>query len=82
MMREIVGYDEDDEGDPVAVLECGHGQHVRHNPPMVFRPWVESEEGRREHVGDELDCVKCDRGEPKDFEETECFRTDDESESS
>jgi hypothetical protein len=67
-MREIVSFREDDEGDPIAVLECGHGQHVRHDPPMVFRPWVESDEGRREHIGDELDCVKCDRDEPSEYD--------------
>lgn len=66
-MREIVGFREDEDGEPVAVLDCGHGQHVRHDPPMVLRPWVESEEGRQEHIGTELDCVKCDRGEPVDY---------------
>ena len=26
--------------DWVAELECGHTQHVRHDPPWTNRPWV------------------------------------------
>ena len=43
----------------MAELECGHQQHVRHNPPWVIRPWVLSEDTRREKLGTELDCVLC-----------------------
>lgn len=68
MLRPITGYHEDEKGDPVAELSCGHGQHVRHQPPMFSRPWVQSEEGRASMLGTELDCVRCDRGElPADF---------------
>lgn len=63
MKRAIVGFHEDDAGDPVADLECGHGQHVRHRPPFINRPWVLSESGRAEMLGSELDCVLCDRME-------------------
>ena len=38
--RPIVGYHRDEEGDWVADLGCGHGQHVRHRPPFQPRPWV------------------------------------------
>jgi hypothetical protein len=31
--RRIVGFHTDVEGDWVADLECGHTQHVRHDPP-------------------------------------------------
>jgi hypothetical protein len=31
--RKIVGFHRDDLGDWVADLECGHAQHLRHNPP-------------------------------------------------
>lgn len=68
MESEIVGYHKDDEGDWVAELACGHTQHVRHDPPFSSRPWVTSEEGRQEHLGIELGCKKCDRGEPKDLD--------------
>jgi hypothetical protein len=30
--RRIVGFHRDDERHWVAELECGHGQHVRHDP--------------------------------------------------
>jgi hypothetical protein len=59
--RRIVGYHTDDEGHWVAELECGHGQHVRHDPPWQQRPWVTTAQGRSEHVGMELHCVLCVR---------------------
>jgi len=58
--RAIVGYHRDDEGHWVAELACGHGQHVRHDPPWQTREWVTTEEGRRGFLGVELNCVKCD----------------------
>jgi cytochrome c-type biogenesis protein CcmH/NrfF len=58
--RKIVGFHSDEHGHWVADLECGHGQHVRHNPPWESRQWVVTEEGRAEHIGRELDCKKCD----------------------
>ena len=63
MKRAIVGFHEDDEGDPVADLDCGHAQHVRHRPPFINRPWVLSPSGRAAMLGQELDCVRCDRME-------------------
>lgn len=66
MRRAITGYHTDDLGDPVAELACGHGQHVRHKPPMSTRPWVTTEEGRASMLGVELDCVRCDRFERPD----------------
>jgi len=67
MDKEIVGFHEDELGDWVAELRCGHHQHVRHNPPWTNRAWVETEEGRRSTLGQSLGCKKCDRGEPRDF---------------
>jgi hypothetical protein len=58
--RRIVGYHVDDENHWVADLECGHSQHVRHEPPLMQRPWVLTESGRRSHLGTELQCVLCD----------------------
>lgn len=60
MKRRIIGYHTDDRLDWVAELDCGHGQHVRHNPPWVNRPWVESREGRDAMLGIELNCKLCD----------------------
>jgi hypothetical protein len=62
MNRCIVGYHKDEEGDWVAQLECGHNQHVRHNPPWTNRPWVMTAEGRAEKLGAELNCKLCDHG--------------------
>ncbi|MGH1537135.1 MAG: DUF3565 domain-containing protein [Gammaproteobacteria bacterium] len=60
MKQSIVGYKQDEEQHWVAELACGHLQHVRHNPPMVSRPWVLTEKGRSEMLGRELNCKKCD----------------------
>jgi tellurite methyltransferase len=60
MKRPIVGFHQDDVGDWVAELACGHGQHVRHNPPLASRPWVLTRAGRQQFIGYELECKLCD----------------------
>ena len=57
--RRIVGFRQDDAGDWVAVLECGHTQHVRHEPPLASRPWVQTPAGRQERIGTSLPCSIC-----------------------
>ena len=57
--RRIVGFHRDAEQQWVAELECGHTQHVRHNPPWRVREWVLSESGRRDFLDSELGCVRC-----------------------
>jgi hypothetical protein len=59
MRRQIIGFHEDLEGHWVAELECGHTQHVRHEPPWQVRPWVTTEEGRAAMIGTPMDCVRC-----------------------
>ncbi|MFK5985729.1 MAG: DUF3565 domain-containing protein [Pseudomonadota bacterium] len=66
MNQAIISYHKDEENDWVAELKCGHFQHVRDKPPFINRPWVVSEEGRNSRLGFELQCKKCDLGEPKD----------------
>jgi hypothetical protein len=66
MEQPIVGYHKDDEAHWVAELACGHNQHVRNNPPMVSRPWVETASGRDSMLGFKLNCKKCDIGAPVD----------------
>jgi hypothetical protein len=56
----IVGFNLDEHGHWRAELRCGHMQHVRHDPPLVRRPWVLSPEGRAAKLGFDLDCKKCD----------------------
>ena len=63
MKRVITGFHLDEMSDWVADLDCGHGQHVRHRPPFVNRPWAVTEAGREAMLGTALDCVRCDRME-------------------
>ena len=68
MERPITGFEFDGEGDPIAILSCGHAQHVRHNPPFINRPWVTTEQGRHSMLGKTLNCIRCDKFElPSSF---------------
>jgi hypothetical protein len=58
--RRIVGFHQDEFGDWVAELDCGHCQHMRHNPPWTNRPWVITEEGRASRLGTMLVCKCCE----------------------
>jgi hypothetical protein len=60
MKQKILGYHTDAENCWVAELDCGHGQHVRDDPPWRERPWVRTAEGRTSQLGQKLDCVRCD----------------------
>jgi hypothetical protein len=60
MNQPIVGYHQDEYGDWVADLACGHGQHVRHQPPFTSRSWVLTEAGRNRYLGTSLNCKKCE----------------------
>ena len=72
MKQPVVGFHQDDEGDWVAELACGHNQHVRHNPPWQNRPWVNTEAGQQQFLDSSteektLDCKKCDEGAGRDW---------------
>ena len=62
----IVGYHLDEENNWVAELACQHFQHVRHKPPFINRPWVETGTGRNNMLGHKLKCVKCQNKAPFD----------------
>lgn len=62
MQRRITGFHQDKERHWVAELECGHNQHVRHNPPWSNRPWTQTEQGRNNMLGTMIHCKKCDLG--------------------
>ncbi len=64
MNQSIVGYHQDEQGDWVADLVCGHGQHVRHQPPFSNRPWVLTPEGRASRLGQSLWCKTCQENTP------------------
>jgi len=63
IQRAITGFHCDEDGEWVAELSCGHGQHVRHNPPFQLREWVMDEQGRNGKLGAQLTCSLCDRAE-------------------
>jgi tellurite resistance-related uncharacterized protein len=64
--RNVTGYHQDEQGDWVAELSCGHDQHVRHRPPFQVRAWVLVAEGRAARLGTPLDCPLCERAEMPD----------------
>jgi len=59
MRKAISGFHLDEYDDWVAELDCGHNQHVRHNPPFINRPWVITEQGRHSMLGEALHCSLC-----------------------
>jgi hypothetical protein len=58
--RQITEFHQDEVGDWVAVLACGHSRHMRHHPPWEVRPWILTPEGRQSHIACEVDCTMCD----------------------
>jgi hypothetical protein len=60
MKRSITGFRTDSENHWVADLDCGHSQHMRHDPPWMERDWILTEEGRSSRLGQLLECVRCD----------------------
>ena len=75
--RLMVGFEQDEHGDWVALLDCGHRQHVRHQPPWQERAWVVSAEGRESRVGQPLECPLCDgEGETEAADEGGAVRDD------
>jgi Protein of unknown function (DUF3565) len=59
-LRKIIAFHQDEQSHWVADLECGHTQHVRHDPPWTLHPWVLTPEGRASRLGTELPCKKCE----------------------
>lgn len=60
MKQPITGFEQDDDGDWLARLQCGHTQHVRHRPPLEERPWVLRAEAREQMLDTKLNCLFCD----------------------
>ena len=58
--RSIIALHQDEQGNWVLDLECGHTQHVRHDSPWVERPWVTTPDGRQSRIGAILKCYQCD----------------------
>ena len=62
MERRVAGFRKDEVGDWVAILECGHERHVRHDPPWMMREWVLTEAGRTGWIGRMMVCRACGAG--------------------
>ncbi|MGH9292884.1 MAG: DUF3565 domain-containing protein [Acidimicrobiales bacterium] len=63
MNREIVGFEIDEAGDTVTLLDCGHRRHVRHRPPFELRPWAIDASERQKRLGTEIACGRCEQAE-------------------
>jgi hypothetical protein len=59
-LRRIIAFRQDDEGHWIADLECGHAQHMRHQPPWQVRPWVLTPGGRESFLGVRVPCRLCE----------------------
>ncbi|MFI8610026.1 DUF3565 domain-containing protein [Pseudomonas sp. NPDC077649] len=55
----LLDFRQDEHGDWVAVLSCGHTQHLRHRPPWQNRPWVLDPEQRQARLGSAFPCGWC-----------------------
>jgi hypothetical protein len=55
----LLAFHQDVHGDWVAMLSCGHTQHLRHQPPWQSRAWVMDAEQRRRQLGRAFDCGWC-----------------------
>ena len=55
----IVDFRQDEHGDWVAVLSCGHTQHLRHQPPWQNRAWVLDAAQRQASIGKPFACGWC-----------------------
>lgn len=63
MIRTVIGFHQETDGNWVAELSCWHKRHVEHRPPFQESVWVLDSKGRAEHVGSSIDCPLCERAE-------------------
>ncbi|WP_341303668.1 DUF3565 domain-containing protein [Pseudomonas sp. TMP25] len=55
----LLDFRQDEHGDWVAVLSCGHTQHLRHQPPWQNRAWVLNAKQRNAQRGKPFACGWC-----------------------
>ncbi|WP_421800861.1 DUF3565 domain-containing protein [Granulicella sibirica] len=58
----VVDFRQDEAGDWIMRLACGHERHVRHDPPWTVREWVLTPEGRAAWIGRSMPCPACVAG--------------------
>jgi hypothetical protein len=70
----VIGFRQDADGQWVAVLSCGHTQHLRHQPPWQSRPWVLDPLQRGQKIGQGFHCGWCANGADNDSLGNEALR--------
>jgi len=55
----ILDFRQDEDRHWIAVLSCGHTQHLRHQPPWQSRAWVLDPVQRAKKIGQPFDCGWC-----------------------
>ncbi|WP_426112529.1 DUF3565 domain-containing protein [Pseudomonas sp. DSP3-2-2] len=55
----VIGFRQDEQGHWIAMLSCGHTQHLRHQPPWQSRAWVLDPAQRAQKIGQSFHCGWC-----------------------
>jgi hypothetical protein len=58
----LLDFRQDEDGHWVAILSCGHTQHLRHQPPWQERAWVLDPAQRYAQLGQPFACGWCAAG--------------------
>ncbi|HBX56691.1 MAG TPA: hypothetical protein DEH10_15100, partial [Pseudomonas sp.] len=59
VLTRLLDFRQDEDGHWVAVLSCGHTQHLRHQPPWQNRDWVLDPAQRKARIGQHFACGWC-----------------------
>ncbi|WP_090239655.1 DUF3565 domain-containing protein [Pseudomonas guineae] len=59
-LARVLDFRQDEHGDWLAVLSCGHTQHLRHQPPWQNRAWVLDATQRNAQRGKPFRCGWCE----------------------
>ncbi|QVI86821.1 DUF3565 domain-containing protein [Pseudomonas viridiflava] len=62
----VIDFWQDEEGHWVAMLSCGHTQHLRHQPPWQSRAWVLDPAKRQQKIGQGFHCGWCAKAADND----------------
>ncbi|MEE4084118.1 DUF3565 domain-containing protein [Pseudomonas viridiflava] len=62
----VIDFQQDEEGHWVAMLSCGHTQHLRHQPPWQSRAWVLDPAKRQQKIGQGFHCGWCAKAADND----------------
>jgi hypothetical protein len=57
--RIVLSFRQDESGDWIAELACGHRRHIRHRPPWTNNAWVTTAAGRDAKIGQPIECGLC-----------------------